>query len=58
MIEPVWVWKVEREIKREVVVVLDDSGSMQLKDDGAEAKRRWRRLRSWKNSAKSCGCGW
>lgn len=39
LIEPVWVRKVEREIKREVVVVLDDSGSMQLKDDGAEATR-------------------
>ncbi len=39
LIEPVWVRKVEREIKREVVVVLDDSGSMQLKDDGTEATR-------------------
>lgn len=39
LIEPVWVRKVEREIKREVVVVVDDSGSMQLKDDGADATR-------------------
>ncbi|MEY3897919.1 MAG: hypothetical protein RLZZ214_3440 [Verrucomicrobiota bacterium] len=39
LIEPVWVRKVEREIKREVVVVLDDSGSMQLKDDGSEMTR-------------------
>lgn len=39
LIEPVWVRKVEREIKREVVVVLDDSGSMQLKDDGSGATR-------------------
>ncbi|MEO5917816.1 MAG: hypothetical protein ABIS50_26525 [Luteolibacter sp.] len=39
LIEPVWVRKVERETKREVVVVMDDSGSMQLKDDGTEATR-------------------
>jgi hypothetical protein len=39
LIEPVWVRKVEREIKREVVVVLDDSGSMQLTDDGAGSTR-------------------
>ncbi|MES2922313.1 MAG: hypothetical protein V4819_12245 [Verrucomicrobiota bacterium] len=39
LIEPMWVRKVEREIKREVVVVLDDSGSMQLKDEGSDATR-------------------
>ncbi len=39
LIEPVWVRKEERKIQREVVVVMDDSGSMQLKDDGAEATR-------------------
>ncbi len=39
LIEPVWVRKVERKVQREVVVVLDDSGSMQLKDDGAVATR-------------------
>lgn len=39
LIEPAWVRKTEREIKREVVVVMDDSGSMHLKDDGAEATR-------------------
>jgi len=39
LIEPVWVRKVERETRREIVVVLDDSGSMQLKDDGSEMTR-------------------
>ncbi|MES2475997.1 MAG: hypothetical protein V4640_09460 [Verrucomicrobiota bacterium] len=39
LIEPVWVRKVSRETQREVVVVMDDSGSMQLVDDGAEKSR-------------------
>ncbi len=39
LIEPVWVRKEERKIQREVVVVMDDSGSMQLKDDGADMTR-------------------
>ena len=39
LLEPVWVRKVERETKREVVVVLDDSGSMHLQDDGQSATR-------------------
>ncbi len=39
LIEPVWVRKAEREIRREVVVILDDSGSMQLIDEGAAATR-------------------
>lgn len=39
LIEPVWVRKVRNEIRREVVVLLDDSGSMHLKDDGTDATR-------------------
>ncbi len=39
LIEPVWVRKVERKIRREVVVVVDDSGSMHLQDPGAAATR-------------------
>ena len=39
LIEPVWVRKEERKIQREVVVVMDDSGSMHLKDDGSNATR-------------------
>lgn len=39
LIEPVWVRTVERQRNREVVVVLDDSASMHLKDDGADATR-------------------
>ncbi len=39
LIEPTWVREVERERHREVVVVLDDSASMHLKDDGAPATR-------------------
>ncbi|MEO8615969.1 MAG: hypothetical protein ABI600_12570, partial [Luteolibacter sp.] len=39
LVEPVWVRKVDRKIQREVVVVMDDSGSMHLKDDGADATR-------------------
>ncbi|MBC8127358.1 MAG: hypothetical protein H8M99_09490 [Gloeobacteraceae cyanobacterium ES-bin-144] len=38
-IEPVWVRKVERNLKREVVVVLDDSASMHLKDEGSNSTR-------------------
>lgn len=39
LIAPVWVRTVSRERQREVVVVMDDSGSMQLKDDGAKSTR-------------------
>ena len=39
LIEPTWIREVERDRNREVVVVLDDSASMHLKDDGAEATR-------------------
>jgi hypothetical protein len=39
LVEPVWVRMVERERQREVVVVLDDSASMHLTDDGAAASR-------------------
>jgi hypothetical protein len=39
LIEPMWVHKAERTIQRQVVVVLDDSGSMHLKDGGADATR-------------------
>ncbi|MEO5714265.1 MAG: hypothetical protein ABIT37_12330 [Luteolibacter sp.] len=39
LIEPVWVRKEERKIRREVVVVMDDSGSMHLQDDGSDATR-------------------
>lgn len=39
LIAPVWVRTVSRDRMREVVVVMDDSGSMHLKDDGAEATR-------------------
>ncbi|MEK7954430.1 hypothetical protein [Luteolibacter soli] len=39
LVEPVWVRMVERARNREVVVVLDDSASMHLKDDGAAATR-------------------
>ena len=34
LIEPVWVRKVTKETQRQIVVVLDDSASMHLKDDG------------------------
>ncbi|MFT5904746.1 MAG: hypothetical protein ACI9E1_000332 [Cryomorphaceae bacterium] len=34
LLQPVWSRKVEREILREVVILLDDSASMHLKDDG------------------------
>lgn len=39
LIAPVWVRTVSRERSREVVVVMDDSGSMHLKDDGSKATR-------------------
>ncbi len=39
LIAPVWVRTVSRDRSREVVVVMDDSGSMQLNDDGAKATR-------------------
>jgi hypothetical protein len=39
LIEPTWVREVKRNHQREVVVVLDDSASMHLKDDGAPASR-------------------
>jgi len=39
LIAPVWVRTVSRDRSREVVVVMDDSGSMHLKDDGAKATR-------------------
>ncbi len=39
IIDPVWVRKVPRKIQREVVVVLDDSGSMHLQDEGTSATR-------------------
>lgn len=34
LIEPVWVRKVAKKTQRQIVVVLDDSASMHLKDDG------------------------
>jgi hypothetical protein len=39
LIEPVWVRKVQRKNQRELVVVLDHSGSMQLTDEGSTASR-------------------
>ena len=39
LIEPTWVRKVKREIEREVVILIDDSASMGLIDDG-ETKTR------------------
>ncbi|WP_367872326.1 hypothetical protein [Luteolibacter sp. Populi] len=39
LIEPTWIREVERARNREVVVVIDDSASMHLKDDGASATR-------------------
>lgn len=39
LIEPVWIRKVAKEAQRQVVVVLDDSASMHLKDDGTEKTR-------------------
>jgi hypothetical protein len=40
LIEPVWVRKVAKNLQRQVVVVLDDSASMHLKDDGMEQTRQ------------------
>lgn len=39
LIEPTWVREVKREIKREVVILIDDSASMSLVDDGEEKSR-------------------
>jgi hypothetical protein len=39
VLEPTWVRTIEREIDREIVVVIDDSASMHLVDDGAEKSR-------------------
>ncbi len=39
LIDPVWVRKTDREARREVVIVMDESASMHLKDDGAQATR-------------------
>lgn len=39
LVEPVWIRKVAKENQRQLVVVLDDSASMHLKDDGAEKTR-------------------
>ena len=39
LVEPVWVREVEKDVQREVVVVLDDSASMHLIDDGESVSR-------------------
>ncbi len=39
LIEPTWVRKVKREIEREVIILIDDSASMSLIDDGQEKSR-------------------
>lgn len=39
LIEPTWVREVEREPRRKVIVIHDESASMQLKDDGADRSR-------------------
>jgi hypothetical protein len=39
LISPSWIRKVTRELQREVVVILDDSGSMHLIDDNQDATR-------------------
>lgn len=39
LISPSWVRKVTRDVQREVVVILDDSASMHLKDAGQESTR-------------------
>jgi hypothetical protein len=39
LVEPTWIREVERNRNREVVVVLDDSASMHLRDDGGPATR-------------------
>ncbi len=38
--QPVWSRKVEKEIIREVIVLIDDSASMHLKDDGESMTRQ------------------
>ena len=40
LIEPTWVRKVKREIEREVIILVDDSASMGLVDDGETATRK------------------
>ncbi len=40
LLDPTWVRKVQRERQREVVVLIDDSGSMQLVDEGETQSRR------------------
>ncbi|BDS06580.1 hypothetical protein NT6N_16200 [Oceaniferula spumae] len=39
LLQPVWSRMEKRNIQREVVVLIDDSASMHLKDDGASASR-------------------
>lgn len=39
LIEPTWVRKVKREIEREVIILIDDSASMSLIDEGQEKSR-------------------
>lgn len=39
LIEPTWVREVEREPRRKVIVIHDESASMRLKDDGADQSR-------------------
>ena len=39
LIEPTWVREVKREIEREVIILIDDSASMSLIDDGQEKSR-------------------
>ena len=39
VLEPTWVRKIEREISQEVVVVIDDSASMHLTDEGEYESR-------------------
>ncbi len=39
LIEPTWVREVKREIEREVIILIDDSSSMSLIDDGQEKSR-------------------
>jgi len=40
LLQPVWSRIVERDIQREVIVLLDDSASMHLKDDGSVNTRQ------------------
>lgn len=39
LIEPVWIRKVAKETQRQLIIVLDDSASMHLKDDGQQKSR-------------------